>query len=129
MRTVLATFACFVLVAQNALANEGQTLTLVLPHPLRPGEIAWLELTLGAVERGAEIEVSTTAGRLLGVVSPFGIRSNREAGTYTIPLPPDVFENSRASLQLLVHQGGQAPRAPTATELKSARLKITPTLP
>jgi len=128
MRMVLATCVFFLLLAHVALSTDGQTLTLVLPHPLRPGETAWLELTLGAIERGTEIEVSTAGGRFLGVISPFGIRSNQQAGTYTIPLPLDVFQNSRVSLQLSVDQGGHMPRTPTATEVKSVRLKITATV-
>jgi hypothetical protein len=126
MRTVLATFVCFVLLANVAFSTDGHMLRLVLPHPLRPGETVWLELTLGAIERGAEIEVLTAEGQFLGVISPFGIRSNQEAGTYTIPLPSDVFQNSRVSLRLSIGHGGHVPRMPSETEVKSVRLKITP---
>jgi|ERR1700730_17788777 hypothetical protein len=125
MRTLLAAFACFALLAQVAHAAEGQTVTLVLPHTLRAGESAWLELTVGAIERGAEIVVSTAAGRLLGVISPFGIRLGQQAGTYTVPLPADVFANGRVSVRLSIDQGGHA-RPASATEVKSARVKIGP---
>jgi hypothetical protein len=126
MRTLLAAFACFALLAQVAHAAEGQTVTLVLPHALRAGESAWLELTVGAIERGAEIEVSTATGQLLGVISPFGIRLGQQAGTYTVPLPADVFVNVRVTLRLSIDQGGHAQRPPTAAEVKSAHVKITP---
>jgi propanediol utilization protein len=127
MRTLLPAFVCFALLAQIVQHGaEGQTVTLVLPHALRAGETAWLELTVGPVERGAQIEVSTAAGRLLGVISPFGIRSGQPAGTYTIPLPADAFENARVSLRLSISQGGHAPRPPTAAEVRSARVKLAP---
>lgn len=100
-------------------------MTLVLPHTLRAGETAWLELTLGAIERGAEIEIATTSGRLVGVISPFGIRSGQQAGTYTVPLPAEAISGDRVALRLSLDTHGRPERAPTTKELKSIRVKIT----
>lgn len=123
MRAPLAVLALFALLAQS---SAGRIETLVLPHTLRAGETVWLEVTVGAVERGAEIEIATTSGRLLGVISPFGIRSGSPAGTYTIPVPADAVSNGRVSLRLSLNQH-QSQRAPTLQEVKSIRVKIADT--
>ena len=100
--------------------------TLVLPHALGAGETAWIELELGVIERGAEIEIATMAGQSLCVISPFGIRSGDPAGTYTIPLPGDAISDERVSLRLTLNRNGHVQRAPTAREVKSIRVKIMP---
>ncbi|MGB7845198.1 MAG: hypothetical protein WBL63_06255 [Candidatus Acidiferrum sp.] len=126
MRIQLTALAFFALLAQPACAAVGRVVTLVLPHPLHAGDTAWIELKVGAIERGAEIEIATTEGRTLGVISPFGIPSGHQAGTYTIPLPADAISNDRVSLRLTLNQHGHAQRAPTAKEVKSIRVKIRP---
>ena len=126
MHAPLATLALFALLAQATSAVPGRVVTLVLPHALRAGEAAFLEVKVGAIERGAEIEIATTEGRSLGVISPFGIRSGRQAGTYTVPLPADAISDNRVSLRLTLNQGGHAQRAPTRKEVKSIRVKIMP---
>lgn len=93
-----------------------------LPHSLGPGETAWIELELGVIERGAEIEIATTAGQSLGVISPFGIRSGDPTGTYTVPLPGDAILDGRVSLRLTLDRNGHAQRAPTAREVKSVKI-------
>ena len=45
-------------------------MTLRLPHALRAGETAWIEVKVGAIARGEEIEITTTAGRSLGACLP-----------------------------------------------------------
>lgn len=126
MRASLTQIASLLFLACSLCADEGRVLTLTLPRPLATGETTFIELKLGAVERAAEIEVATTSGRFLGVVSPFGIRSGEEAGTYTIPLPTDAFLDGRVSLRLTLSLHGQAKRAPTTKEVRAVRLKIAP---
>jgi hypothetical protein len=126
VQTLLATLLSVALLAQPALAVAGRVVTLVLPHALRAGETAWIELELGVIERGAEIEIATTAGQSLGVISPFGIRSGDPSGTYTVPLPGDAISDERVSLRLTLNRNGHAQRAPTAREVKSIRVKIMP---
>ena len=101
-------------------------MTLILPNAQGTGKIVWIELKIGAIERGAEIEIATTAGKSLGVISPFGIRSGDQAGTYTVPLPADTISNNHVTLRLTLNQYGHAKRAPTAQEVRCIRLKITP---
>src|SRR6185436_20386879 len=91
-------------------------LVLTLPHALREGETAFLVVTVGVIQRGAEIEITTPAGRLLGTISPYGIRPGREAGTYTIPLPADAISGKRVSVRLSLSANGRK-RAPTKKEV------------
>ena len=124
MNTLVVTLISFALLVQTMDAAPGRVVNLVLPRTLSANEVVWLEVKLGTVERGAEIEIETKSGKTLGVVSPHGIRSGDEAGTYTVPVPPDAISNRRLSLRLTLNRG-RAKRAPTTKEVKSVRLKIT----
>jgi len=120
MRALLAALAFFTILAQP---SSGRIETLVLPRALHAGETALLEVKVGVITRGSEIELATTSGRPLGVISPFGIRSGNQAGTYTVPLPADAISNGRVAVQLSLRQGGSQ-RAPTKEEVKSIRVRI-----
>ena len=69
----------------------------------------------------AEIEVRTDAGRLLGAVSPHAVPKGREAGTYLVPVPGEVFTKGRLSIRL---SRGSDRRAPGRDEVKSVRVRI-----
>lgn len=125
MRTLSAAFVCLALLARQADAAEARHLTLTLPRALGPGETAFANVELGLLARGLEIEVTTAAGQELGVISPHGVRAGQEAGTYALPIPPDAIVKGRVALRLSVNQFGHT-RAPTAKEVKSVRVKITP---
>jgi hypothetical protein len=112
---------CVLLLGQAA---TGRVETLPLPHTLRAGEHAWLEIQVGPLSRGARIEVQTTPGRLLGVISPYGIRRGNEAGTYTVPVPADAISDDHISVRLVLSYY-QSQRAPTLQEVKSVRVTIT----
>jgi len=122
MQVVLLQLALGALLLTQAAA--GRVETLALPHSLRAGESAWIEVQLGAVPHGTEIELETASGRLLGVISPFGVRSGNQAGTYTVPLPSDAISNGRVSIRLLLKHY-QSQRAPTLQEVKSVRVRIS----
>jgi len=121
MRAPLATLA---LIAQLAYADNSRVVTLTLPHPMRTGDTAWLEVKVGIIARGEEIEIATAAGRFLGAISPHGIHSGRDAGAYTIPLPTDAISDDHISLRLSLGRSGHAQRAPTTQEVKSLRVTI-----
>ena len=106
--------------------ETGRVVTLAMPHALRAGEAVWIELKVGSIARGAEIEISTTAGQFLGVVSPFGIRSGEDAGTYTVPVPPNAISDNRLCLRLTLKTENNEKRAPTTKEVREVRLKIVP---
>ena len=112
---------CLLLLVQ---ASEGRVVTLTLPHALRAGESALLEVQVGAVTRGTEIDVSTASGRLLGVISPYGVRSGNEAGIYLLPVPADIISDNHITVRLLLRHF-QSQRAPTLKEVKGVRVTIS----
>jgi len=122
---LFATLISFALLVQTAGA-PGRVVNLVLPRSLTAAEGVAVELKLGVLERGNEIEVKTMSGKLLGVISPYGIRSGEEAGTYTVPVPPELVANKRLSLRIILDQHSRGKRAPTNKELRGVRLQITP---
>jgi hypothetical protein len=122
MRPAAAAFALLALLAQNANAASALD-TLVLPHPLRAGETAWIEVQVGPIGH-QEIDVTTASGQELGVISPFGVRVGQDAGTYTLPLPGDAIRDGRVSVRLTITQFGAPPRAPTAQEVRSVKLTV-----
>jgi hypothetical protein len=121
----VVTWLSVALLAQTASAAQGRLVSLTLPHSPGDGEVVWLEVKVGRIQRGAEIEVSTAEGQTLGVISPYGIRSGSQAGTYNLPVPPDAITDGRLKLRVTLNRHGRAERAPTAKELKGVRLKIT----
>ncbi|HEY3579410.1 MAG TPA: hypothetical protein VGK82_02665 [Pyrinomonadaceae bacterium] len=101
-------------------------MNLILARSLTAEEGLAVELKLGVLERGNKIKVESMSGKLLGVISPYGIRSGEEAGTYTVPVPPELVSNKRLSLRIVVDQYSRGKRAPTKQELRDVRLQITP---
>jgi hypothetical protein len=122
-----AAFALLLLVPvmQNACAAGGKAMTLMLPHPLRAGESAYLEVRVGPIRRGEQIKIATAAGERLGVISPYGVRAGAEAGTYTVPLPPAAISGDRVSVTLTIAPLDGPPRAPTAHEVRAVKLVVT----
>jgi len=125
MQMLFATLISFALLLQTAGA-PGRVVNLVLPRSLNADEGVSVELKLGVLERGSAIKIETTSGRNLGVITPYGIRSGEEAGTYTVPIPPEVISNNCVSLRIILDQHSRGKRAPTNQELRSIRLQITP---
>jgi hypothetical protein len=120
-----AALAQSAVMAQDTHAVQAGAVTrLMLPHPLAPGEIAWIEVQVGAIARGREIEVTTASGQPLGVISPFGVRLGQDAGTYTLPVPPDAIRDGAVAVRLAITQPGRPPRPPTAEEVRSVTLAI-----
>ncbi len=125
MQMLFAALFAFALLVQTAGA-PGRVINLVLPRSLNEDEGLVLELKLGVLERGDEIQVQTTSGKMLGVISPYGIRSGNEAGTYTVPVPAKAISNNRVSLRITLNQHSRGKRAPNDQELRSIKLRITP---
>ena len=124
MRKFAVALVCFLFLDQQTYAADWREVQLILPRALESGETVLVEVRLGTLPRGREIEVATASGRPLGVISPHGIRTGHEAGTYTLPLPADVFANRRVAIRLSINQPDRTQRAPTEDEVKSVRLKI-----
>lgn len=127
MNTLIAVFFSLALLVQTTGGQQGQgrVVNLVLPREVSAQEAVWVELKLGVLATGAEIEVETTEGKALGTISPHGIRPGNEAGTYVLPVPPEAITDKRLSLRLVLKQPDSSKRAPTSKEVKNVRLKIT----
>jgi hypothetical protein len=132
MRPAVVALALFTHLALNgnaALAQDAaQSMTLQLPRPLAAGETAYIEVQVGPIGRGRTIEVTTTSGQPLGVVSPFGVRTGQDAGTYPLPVPKEAIRDGRLSIRLTISQPGGSSRAPTADEVRGVKLGVGPAL-
>jgi hypothetical protein len=130
MRRAIVALALLAHLALNGNAvlaqDAAQTMTLQLPHPLAAGETAFLQVQVGPIGRGRTIDVTTAAGQPLGTVSPFGVRTGQDAGTYPVPVPKDAIRDGRLSIRLTISQPGGSARAPTADEVRSVKLGVGP---
>jgi hypothetical protein len=116
------------LVASLAYGAEGgawMEQTLTLPHPLKPGARAWLEVQVGPLAAGERVRVTTLAGEPIGAISPFGPAQRRQSGVYSLPVPPDAIHDGALSVRVTVVQSNAPSRAPTATEVQSLQLRAT----
>src|SRR3954471_12775053 len=121
MRTVLAALVILALAEQT----PGRLITLPLPHKAAAGDAVWLKITVGELERGSEVVITTASGRIVGIISPYAVRSGREAGVYTVPVPPDAIAKNRVTLRLSIDQGRHPRRAATVEEVKTVQVSIT----
>jgi hypothetical protein len=112
------------LVAQAACATQAGDITLALPHTLHAGEMAWIEVQVGVITRGQEINVTTTSGRDLGTISPHLVRSAQDAGTYSLPVPGAAIRDGHIDIRLAITQAGASPRAPTSAEVHGVKLTV-----
>lgn len=112
-------------VAQGGCAElKPGEFSLGLPHTLRADEIALLEVRVGKIGPGQEIEVSTKTDRTLGVISPYAIRLGQAAGTYTLPLPAEVIDGDHLDIRLKLTQSHAEPRAPSTGEVQGVRVIV-----
>jgi hypothetical protein len=108
----------------SAVSALSCDISLELSHPLGATEKAWIEVQVGQISRGQEVIVETAAGEALGVISPFGIRTGRDAGTYTLPVPESYIRNGRIEICVKITQPAGSPRPPTATEVRGVKLVV-----
>jgi hypothetical protein len=130
MRPAVAAWALVAHLALNgnaALAQDAaRSMTLQLPRALAASETAYIEVQVGPIGRGHTIEVTTASGEPLGVVSPFGVRTGQDAGTYPLPVPKEAIRDGRLSIRLTISQPGGQSRAPTADEVRGVKLGVGP---
>ncbi|MGJ5131853.1 hypothetical protein [Bradyrhizobium sp. HKCCYLR1023] len=121
-----AVLLCAVLRPASSLAAEPfRAVDLVVPRPLDASEAPVVEISLGALGRGQEVTVTTASGMPLGTISPFGLRTGAEAGTYALPVPKEAIKSGRLSIRLSISQPGGS-RAPTPQEVRGITLKLAP---
>jgi hypothetical protein len=97
--------------------------TLTLPQPLKAGASAWLEVQVGPLTSGQRVRITTSTGKLIGTIAPFGPAQRARSGVYSLPVPPDTIHDGVLSVRVTVTQASAAPRVPTATEVQSLRLR------
>lgn len=103
--------------------DSGMEQSLTLPHPLKAGASAFLEVQLGPLAPGERVRVTTLSGEPLGTISPFGPAARQSGGVYTLPVPSDAIHDGALSVRLTVTQSNAPPRAPAATEVQGVRLR------
>lgn len=123
MNRTAAAFAISLLLAQGGCA-AARDMTLMLPQPFDAGDSAYIEVQVGVIGPGHEIEVKTADGRTLGVISPHGIRAGRAVGIYTLPLPADAIRKGRVGITLMITRSDAAPRPPDADEVRGVRVVV-----
>lgn len=123
MNRAAAAFALACLFMQCGRA-AAQDMTLTLPQPLEAGGTAYIEVLVGVIGPGQEIEIATPGGRTLGVISPHGIRAGSAAGTYTLPVPADAICHGRIAVKLMITRSDAASRVPTGEEVRGVRLVV-----
>ncbi len=128
MNRAAAAFALAMLFALCGRA-AAQDKTLMLTQPLHAGDTAYIEVTLGMIGPGQEVEITTPGGRTLGVISPHGIRAGHAAGTYILPLPVDAICHGRVAVMLKITRSDAAPRMPTADEVRGVRVVVNAATP
>jgi len=124
VRRLMIAFVCMLLLA-CAHAMQAGDVVVTLPRPPAAGERIVLEIELGVLGAGEEIVLRTPDGRLIGTASPHGIRPGHAAGTYVVPVPPDIAAarplRDRLSLRILVERAGAPVRPARGDEVRSVR--------
>jgi hypothetical protein len=120
-RLAAALLALLALSSLGAWAAAAGQYTLVVPRAPHANETLGVQVRVGVLQHGSEIDV-TSGGVLLGTVSPFAIRGGHEAGTYTVPLTGVDGRGARVAIRLTLTHFGNRPRAPTAQEVRSVRI-------
>lgn len=132
MRRAGVAFAAFGLCAacagtpMAADAPGAGRVELTLPRATAPGEEAWLRIRAGALPKGAKLRVSTSEGKELATIAPFGAQASQVGGGYTVPLPKGAVSGGRASVRIEVIDAAGASRAPAASEVEGIELINVP---
>src|SRR4051812_3118899 len=117
----LILFPAFATSAFVGPPDVGRRVLLPLPHELREGETVWLEVKVGVIERGADVEIRTEEGELVAALSP--VRAGHPAGIYPVPLPATAISKNRVVVRLVLNDYQRPKRAPTSKEVSDVRVK------
>lgn len=130
LASIIIVLICSATLGSGAMAGgkaQQRMIELTLPRPATSEEAVWVQVRARILPRGTEIRISTPDGTLLGTVSPYGASAHdRQAATYTIPLPENAIVDDRVQLRLEVDEPGQPPRAPRPVEVESVNLIYVP---
>jgi len=128
VRRLMIVLACVLLLACAHATQAGDVVVVTLPRPPAAGERIVLEIELGVLGAGEEIVLRTPDGRLIGTASPHGIRPGHAAGTYVVPVPPDIAAaralRDQLSLRILVERAGAPVRSARGDEVHRVRAVV-----
>lgn len=123
LHLVMAVF----LLGHSADGSPARRVSLTLPHTPAAGETIWLKVEVGEIGHN-QVHVTTSTGRELGTISTYGVKSERPAGTYTLPVPADAMSGTRLTVVLTVIEG-QTEHSATLREVKAVSIGIRPAKP
>jgi hypothetical protein len=115
--------------AATSAGPTNRVVEVTVPRGIAANETADLEVQTGVLTRGAQVDVRTPSGRLIGTISPFAIRPGQPAGTYSFPLTRDEIRDGHVTVCLSVRLAGQPARAPTPAEIGQVTIALTRTVP
>jgi hypothetical protein len=120
-------FSVLTVVGQTGKIEVGRRIDLKLPESIAQTGNIWLEVRIGALTKGTEIEIYTSEGKFLGVISPFGSgHFDKEASSgYIIPIPREAIGEGQLALRLLINLPDRSNRAPTKREIRGVRIKTS----
>jgi hypothetical protein len=113
------------LVLSAATAQGIGSVELTAPEAT-PAQGLSVRLKVGALPRGALLEVLTGNHELIGTVSPFGSSSFKEPLEYVLPWPEKLARSRRIKLLLVVRERNGEIRAPSSKELLQIELVSVP---
>ena len=93
------------------------TMQLAIPRG-DPGKALVLLVTVGALPRGARVDIYGPHNELLGTASPFGLQAARAGGTYRIPLPSEFTAADAVTVSSQLTDAAGLKRKPTPDELR-----------
>ena len=102
-----------------------RTFTLSRPPAAPAG--AFLEVEVGALPAGRQVDVTTPSGVPIGTIAPFGAAARGSGGVYALPVPAGAIQDRTLSVRVTIIGGGEPARAPTTTEVTNLKL-LTPDL-
>jgi hypothetical protein len=106
------------------VAEEVRMIELAAPRPTGRGESVQVQVTTGALPRGARLTLSTENGEILGAVAPFP--PGRSSNTATVPVPRSAIIGGHLRLRLEVIEPGAPPRPPRSGEVGRIDLVLVP---
>jgi hypothetical protein len=112
--------------AKAACGPQQEAVELALARPAAAHEAVWLQVRVGALMRGEQLRVLTSAGELVGTVAPFGAGARSQGGTYTFPLPKAAVVDDRVQLCIEADAPGAPGRAPRPGEVEAVTLIYVP---
>jgi len=108
-------------------SRSAKAVTLKIPRQPNEGEMIHIQVPVGKLDKGTQIDVLTSKGELVGTVSPFGIQAADIGGVYSIAIPASEVVDARIELFLEIEEKeGGAKRAPTNAEVGELEVVYLP---